>query len=220
MCGSRLRGQISRNTHGDLTPWNFFPPIRDSTSEVDDVGWLERARRGDEVAFSKLFDRYQRSIYRYAAYMCGPETADDVVQDTFLAVLRQRDRHDAPEKSVAGYLFGIARHVVMKRLGARGADMAVDLDDATAASLSDPDDPTPLDVLARAETIETVREAIRALPAERREAIVLCELQEMNYTDAAELVRCPVGTIRSRLHRAKAQLAQILKRRERPCSAR
>lgn len=187
---------------------------------MDDVGWLERARRGDEVAFSKLFDRYQRSIYRYAAYMCGPETADDVVQDTFLAVLRQRDRHDAPEKSVAGYLFGIARHVVMKRLGARGADMAVDLDDATAASLSDPDDPTPLDVLARAETIETVREAIRALPAERREAIVLCELQEMNYTDAAELVRCPVGTIRSRLHRAKAQLAQILKRRERPCSAR
>jgi RNA polymerase sigma-70 factor (ECF subfamily) len=187
---------------------------------VDDVGLLDGARRGDEAAFSQLFDRYQRSIYRYGAYMCGPEAGDDIVQDTFLAVLRQRGRDDAPTTSVAGYLFGIARHLVMKRLGARGMDLAVDLDDATVASLTDPDEQTPLETLARAETIDAVRDAIRALPLERREAIVLCELQEMNYTDAAELARCPVGTIRSRLHRAKAQLAGILKSRDvRSCSA-
>jgi RNA polymerase sigma-70 factor (ECF subfamily) len=156
--------------------------------------------------------------------MCGPDAADDIVQDTFLAVLRQRDRHDAPSTSVSGYLFGIARHVVMKRLGSRGAAMAVDLDDATVASLTDPDEPTALDALTRAETIDSVREAIRALPAERREAIVLCELQEMNYTDAAEVVQCPVGTIRSRLHRAKAQLSEMLQSRRQnaagQCSAR
>jgi RNA polymerase sigma-70 factor (ECF subfamily) len=186
---------------------------------VDDAGLLDRARRGDEGAFSGLFARYQRSIYRYGSYMCGPEAADDIVQDTFLAVLRQRDRHDAPTDSVSGYLFGIARHIVMKRLGARGAAAAVDLDEATVATLSDPDELTPLDALTRAEDIDRVREAIHALPAERREAIVLCELQEMNYTDAAELVRCPVGTIRSRLHRAKAQLAEILRSGARSCSA-
>ena len=193
-----------------LTRGNFSVLIRHCRSEVDDVRLIERARRGDAVAFSQLFFRYQRSIYRYGVYMCGAAAADDVVQDTFLAVLRQTDRRDVPSTSVAGYLFGIARRVVMKRLGSRGVALEVDVDDATVESMIDADDMTPLDVLTRAETIETVREAIRALPAERREAIVLCELQEMNYADAAEVVGCPVGTIRSRLHRAKVELTKLL----------
>jgi RNA polymerase sigma-70 factor (ECF subfamily) len=220
--GAAERGQHVHGA-GVYTPGGLELPGADQGlyRQVDDEGLFDRARRGDEAAFSRLFAGHQRSIYRYGAYMCGPDAADDIVQDTFLAVLRQRDRHDAPSTSVAGYLFGIARHIVMKRLGARGAAMSVDLDDATVASLTDPDEPTALDALTRAETIDSVREAIRALPAERREAIVLCELQEMNYTDAAELVQCPVGTIRSRLHRAKAQLSGMLKsRREDRCSAR
>ena len=200
--------QIGRQA--TLTGGNFSVPIRHCRSEVDDVKLIERARRGDAAAFSQLFSRYQRSIYRYGAYMCGTAAADDVVQDTFLAVLRQTDRRDGPSTSAGGYLFGIARHIVMKRLGSRGAAVEVDVDDSTVESLTEVDDVTPLDVLTRAETIETVREAIRALPAERREAIVLCELQEMNYADAAGVVGCPVGTIRSRLHRAKVELTKLL----------
>ena len=141
--------------------------------------------------------------------MCGAAAADDVVQDTFLAVLRQTARLDAPSTSAAGYLFGIARHVVLKRLAPRGIALDVDVDVTAVDSLPGADE-APLDVLTRAETIDTVREAIRALPAERREAIVLCELQEMSYAEAAAVVGCPVGTIRSRLHRAKAQLTERL----------
>jgi RNA polymerase sigma-70 factor (ECF subfamily) len=69
-----------------------------------------------------------------------------------------------------------------------------------------------LDDLTRAETIAAVREAIASLPPVYREVVVLCELQEMNYADAAAVVECPIGTVRSRLHRARALLTTKLAR--------
>ena len=173
---------------------------------MDDAGLLERVRRGDEQAFATLFARYKRAIYRYGVYMCGREAADDVVQDTFLAVLRQTGRHDAPTSSVGGYLFGIARHVVMKRMAARKDWSFTDTD------AGEPDDrpgiePAVFEDLVRAQTVETVRTAILALPAACREAIVLCELHEMPYAEAAQVMHVPIGTVRSRLHRARTLLA-------------
>lgn len=173
---------------------------------MDDARLLERARRGDEDAFSSLFARYQRSIFRYAAYMCGREAGDDVVQDTFLVVLRQKDRHDAPTGSLGGYLFGIARHVVLKRLASRGIDTVVENDDAVVENAAAVDDTSVFEALSRSETVEVVRDAVQSLPAPYREAVVLCELQDMDYADAASVMQCPIGTVRSRLHRAKALL--------------
>jgi RNA polymerase sigma-70 factor (ECF subfamily) len=177
--------------------------------EVDDVELLERARRGDENAFSRLFARHQGAIYRYAAHMCGRDASDDVVQETFLALLRQTGRYDASRGTVVAYLFGIARHCVSKRLTAR-RDAA--LDDAFDESIGQerPLPPTVLDDLSRAEAIEAVRAAVQALPPVFREAVVLCELEEMDYADAAEVMHCPIGTVRSRLHRARALLTSTL----------
>jgi RNA polymerase sigma-70 factor (ECF subfamily) len=182
--------------------WNFSPERLDYMSEVDDAGLLERARRGDEDAFSQLYARHQRAIYRYAVYLCGQDAGDDIVQETFLAVLRQTARLDTLRGTVAGYLLGIARHLAMKRLASRGQD----------ESLSDmaSDSPAVLDDLTRAETIDAVRAAVQSLPPAYREAVVLCELDEMDYAAAAAIVECPVGTIRSRLHRAKTLLAAKL----------
>lgn len=178
-------------------------------TEVDDVRLLESARRGEEQAFSQLYGRYQRAIYRYAAYMCGREAGDDVVQETFLVVLRQTGRHDAPGGTVAAYLFGIARHVVMKRLSARDAAWFAtpveDVNDTTAL-----DEPTALEDLTRSEMIAAVRTAVQSLPGPYREAVLLCELQEMNYATAAGVMQCPIGTVRSRLSRARALLATKL----------
>jgi RNA polymerase sigma-70 factor (ECF subfamily) len=179
-------------------------------SDVDDVGLLERARRGDQDAFSRLFGRYQRAIYRYGVYMAGREAGDDIVQETFLAVLQQRGRDDPPRGAVLAYLIGIARNRVLKRFSAvrdalRAEPLDDDLQDAVAA---EPE--TALDDLARAETIETVRAAVQALPAAYREAIVLCELQEMPYAEAADVMQCPIGTVRSRLHRGRTLLSAAL----------
>ncbi len=175
-----------------------------------DAGLLELARRGDEDAFSGLFSRYQRAIYRYAAYMCGRHAGDDIVQETFMAVLRQTGRHDALRGPVAGYLFGIARHVVMKRLASRKDAPFTEPVDGDVSDVAAMDAATALDDLTRAETIDAVRAAVQSLPPAYREAVVLCDFQEMDYADAADLMQCPIGTVRSRLHRARTLLTTKL----------
>jgi RNA polymerase sigma-70 factor (ECF subfamily) len=137
--------------------------------------------------------------------MCGWDAADDVVQETFLAVLRRAGQYDAARGSVANYLFGIARHFVLKRLGSRYHDLCAANGDEHLATV-EATGPTVLDSLTRAETIGTVRAAIASLPPAYREVVALCELEEMSYEAAASVVQCPVGTIRSRLHRARALL--------------
>jgi RNA polymerase sigma-70 factor (ECF subfamily) len=172
---------------------------------VDDAGLIALARRGDAVAFSRLFAGFERRIFRYAAHMCGRDAADDVVQETFLALLRGPSGYDSSKGTVGGYLFGIARHFMLKRLSAREV-ATFDLDEHDERTAWPDDRPSALDTLSREETIQAVRAAIASLPAAYREVVVLCELQEMSYTDAAAIAQCPVGTVRSRLHRAKALL--------------
>jgi RNA polymerase sigma-70 factor (ECF subfamily) len=176
---------------------------------VDDAGLIALARRGDAVAFSRLFGGFERPIFRYAAHMCGRDAADDVVQDTFLAVLRGPGQYDSSKGTVGSYLFGIARHFVLKRLGGREV-ASFDLDEHDEQTAWPDERPSVLDSLSRDETIKTVRAAVASLPAPYREVVVLCELQEMSYVDAAAIVQCPVGTVRSRLHRARALLTTKL----------
>lgn len=170
---------------------------------MDDAKLLRRAWKGNESAFSDLFARYQRRIYQYAARMCGRAAADDVVQETFLAVLKAGS-FDAAKGTVASYLFGIARHHVIRRLQKRGADLteSVPVDDLSIACPQE----SAFDVLARERTIAAVREAIDGLPPLYREVIVLCDLQEMDYETTADVIQRPIGTVRSRLHRARAML--------------
>jgi RNA polymerase sigma-70 factor (ECF subfamily) len=183
---------------------------------VDDAGLIALARRGDAVAFSRLFAGFERRIFRYAAHMCGRDAADDVVQETFLALLRPSTSraggpagYDSTKGTVGNYLFGIARHFMLKRLSGREV-ATFDLDEHDERAAWADERPSVLESLSREETIQTVRAAIASLPAAYREAVVLCELQEMSYADAAAIAQCPVGTIRSRLHRAKALLMDKL----------
>src|SRR5215510_12423594 len=83
---------------------------------IDDAALLERARRGDEDAFSELFSRHQGAVFRYAVYMCGADAADDVVQDTFMNVLLKSGRYDASKGAVISYILGTARHIMLRRL--------------------------------------------------------------------------------------------------------
>ena len=176
----------------------------------DDVELLTRMRAGDEAAFAELFARHQGPIFRYALHMCGPAAADDVVQETFLALIRQPHGFNASRGTVGAYLFGIARHHVYKQCGLRIADCGLieEFDDSSARS-PDPGS-SALAGLERAETIGLVRDAVQTLPAAYREVVVLCELQEMDYADVAAVLECPIGTVRSRLHRARALLTQKL----------
>jgi RNA polymerase sigma-70 factor (ECF subfamily) len=175
---------------------------------VDDSRLLERTRQGDEHAFAELFARHRVAVFRYAAHMGGAAAADDIVQDVFLALLRQLAHFDASRGPLGAYLFGIARRQVFKRIAApHPAPLDDDVD--SAAGLESPIG-SPFDDLSRAETVERVRAAIATLPPVYREAVVLCELNELDYATAATVMECPIGTVRSRLHRARALLTEKL----------
>jgi RNA polymerase sigma-70 factor (ECF subfamily) len=189
-------------------------------SEVDaanDARMVDALRRGDEEAFVALYARHQPPIYRYALQMCGAAAADDVVQETFAALLRDR-RFDPGRGSLAAYLFGIARHHILRVLSVARLESPLDAEGA-----QEPVDnaryPDPFEDMSRTEAVESVRAAIQTLPAVYREAIALCELQDLDYATAAAIMECPVGTVRSRLHRARAllgeKLAGLSRRKER-----
>jgi RNA polymerase sigma-70 factor (ECF subfamily) len=180
-----------------------------SEVERDDGSLVDAARRGDEDAFARLYAAHQPPIYRYALHMCGAAAADDIVQDTFLALLRRTNRFDPARGSLLGYLCGIARHYMLKCLASSRIESP--LDDEGAGGVRFPANAaTAFDDLSRMETVETVRAAIQSLPLVYREVVVLCELQELDYAVAAAIIERPVGTVRSRLHRARALLMSKL----------
>lgn len=178
---------------------------------------LRRMLAGDADAadaFEELYDRRQAGIYQYAVRMSGSHAlAEDVTQDVFMELMRDAHLFDPKRGTVAGYLFGIARHRVLRRLQRERTFVSMDVqaegeEPRTEDQRSAPDDPL-LD-LTRRERVETVRQAVLSLPEHYREVVVLCNLNEMTYEQAAEIVGCPVGTVRSRLNRARAMLIEKL----------
>lgn len=182
------------------------------TQMRSDEELLRLALAGDERAFTDLYRRRQAGVYRFALQMCGSESvAEDVVQEVFMALVREGERFDPARASLSSYLFGVARNQVLRRLE-RERPFAASLDDEGHEAAADRADarPDPLSELARAETVASVRQAVLALPAHYREVVVLCDLQEMSYAEAAGALGCAVGTVRSRLHRARSMLTDKL----------
>ena len=181
------------------------------TDRVPDDELLAKVASGDATAFTDLFRRRQPDVFRFAVHMTGSAaTADDVVQEVFLAVMRDAGRYEAGRATVAAWLCGIARNCVRQRLKRDQRLTPVDFGDGRAPEPVDGGPADPLAGLLRAERIDTLRRAVQALPVLYREAVVLCDLQELPYGDAAEVIGCPVGTVRSRLHRARVMLAARL----------
>jgi len=169
---------------------------------------LKRAVRGDEQAFHALYQRHQPTLYRYALRMTGsPWAAEEVVQEVFLLLIREPQKYEVARGELGAFLFGVARNRVMKHLERTPRELSLDVLNADGSAWREPEDPlTPMMIAEKRERIEQVRAAVLGLSAEFREAVVLCELEEMSYEEAAQACGCPVGTIRSRLHRGRALL--------------
>jgi RNA polymerase sigma-70 factor, ECF subfamily len=166
---------------------------------------LKRLLKGDEEAFASLYRVRRVAICRFALQMTGrQDLAEDVTQETFLALALHGKRYDAARGSVIAFLYGIARNLVLKRLEKERPEDSETLVEEFAG------DEDVLGDLTRRESIDEVRRAVLSLPAVYREAVVLCELGEASYEDAAFALGCPVGTVRSRLSRARAMLAKKL----------
>ena len=185
------------------------PRMRDASS-ASDVDLMRRAAGGDRDAFETLYRTHQTTVYRFARLMTGSTTAaEDIVQEVFLALMRDASRYDPARASLTTYLYGSARHHTRRRL--LRDRFFVRLDDA--ADLWVPvSSATVADELIKEREMQRLRLAIVRLPARYREVIVLCDLQDVSYADAAQALGCALGTVRSRLHRARHLLADKLQR--------
>src|ERR1017187_338831 len=186
------------------------------STETDDQ-LLTGLRRGDEAAFVTLYRRRQGARHRFAMHMSGSATAaEDITQEVFLALLRRECGYDPERGTLSGYLFGIARKLVLRNLERGRADVALETeaDDAPLTELAVT--AGPLIDLTRREGIEALRRAVMALPRRYREVVLLCDLEELDYADAAVALRCPIGTVRSRMHRARALLFEKLNQDRNP----
>jgi RNA polymerase sigma-70 factor, ECF subfamily len=176
--------------------------------ERDDV-LLRRSANGDEEAFTVLYRRHQAPIYRFALRMTGNTgAAEEIVQDVFMTLVREPKKYDAARGALGAFLYGVARNRIMKhqeRLP-REVPLLNPEDDGFAGYPKAVDSATPAHWAELRERREHVRAAVLELPADFREAVALCLLEEMSYEEAAQSLQCPIGTIRSRLHRGRALL--------------
>jgi RNA polymerase sigma-70 factor (ECF subfamily) len=174
--------------------------------QLTDEQLLSRANRGDHDAFAALYDRRHGAIYRFALQMTGRlDIAEDVTQETFVALAHDLSRFDASRGTPAAYLYGVARNLLLRRIE---SSRETPLDEAQSKVTTGAG---PLAEMLHTETVEAVRRAVLALPPNYREAVVLCDLQELSYEQAAAVIGCPVGTVRSKLNRGRALLAGKLR---------
>ncbi|AYG85090.1 ECF RNA polymerase sigma factor SigC [Streptomyces hundungensis] len=176
------------------------------------TAWALAARGGDPEAVEHFIRALQRDVRRYVTYLgADPQAADDLTQDTFLRALGSLHRFEG-RSSARTWLLSIARRTVVDSLRYAAARPRLsDTDDwQSAVERVQPQGLPGFDdgiVLA---------DLLAALPDERREAFVLTQLLGLPYADVAQLSNCPVGTVRSRVNRARAALIERLRDAERP----
>jgi RNA polymerase sigma-70 factor, ECF subfamily len=184
-------------------------------TQTSDSDLLQRMQEGDEDAFLQLYRKRQAAIYRFALHMSGSrQVAEDVTQEVFLALMREPGKFQPQRGSLAAYLYGIARNCVLQQIEKQSLQVPLANEDGADGHIPvEPllPAPDPLGDLTRQEDIERVRQAVLALPAHYREVVVLCDLEELDYAQAAASLGCAVGTVRSRLHRARSLLLKKLR---------
>jgi|ERR1700722_5124269 RNA polymerase sigma-70 factor, ECF subfamily len=213
------------------TIWNLSARRGESLSKADadrrnqlmlespsrsDGDLLRLLSGGDEKAFIEFYRKHQGAVYRFALQMSGKtEIAEEVTQDVFVVVMNLGARYDSERGSVAAFLYGIARNFVLRALERERPYITV-LDDPSGdyadRAVAEQD---IFGDLAQNERVETLRKAVLALPPAYREVVVLCDLHERDYAEAATVLGCAIGTVRSRLHRARALLTEKMRAGER-----
>jgi RNA polymerase sigma-70 factor (ECF subfamily) len=182
--------------------------LSQQADEATDAELLRRVRAGAPAALQPIYERHGGSVYRFALLWSGsPAIAADVTQDVFVHLLAHPADFDPARGRLGAYLCGIARNFVRRQHALPTHDPLPEDDDEEVVTPLALRAGPPLEQLLRDQELERVRRAIALLPPPYREALILVELQECSYAEAAAQCGCALGTIRSRLSRARALLA-------------
>jgi RNA polymerase sigma-70 factor (ECF subfamily) len=180
---------------------------------------VERTAAGDREAFATLYRRHQGAVYRFARLMSGSSpAAEDVVQEVFLALMKDAARYDAGRAALTTYLFGMARRVTRRRLLRERRFIEIDAVEIARGRSTADMTPNASEALEHSDALQRLRDAILSLPSRYREVVILCDLEGVTYDTAAASIGCAIGTIRSRLHRARQLLATKLRRTDHRCT--
>jgi RNA polymerase sigma-70 factor (ECF subfamily) len=212
-----LRGEYNIGAQSRFV--SIVRPITQSDSDL-----LRRMLAGDEDAFQTLYRRCQGPVYRFVLHMSGsPAIAEDVTQEVFMTLIKDGNRFDPSRGTLPAYLLGIGRNLLLRRLQKERVfvTFAAGSDSGSSEPHRNGNGQHPHLVVAavdpvRNEMIGRVRQAVLSLPPNYREVVVLCDLQEMSYEQAAAALRCALGTVRSRLHRGRSLLMDKLREFRQP----
>jgi RNA polymerase sigma-70 factor, ECF subfamily len=191
------------------------PPL----SSLSDPAVVEQARTGSEAAYRELLTRYERPVFSLIFRMVRDrETAEDLSQETFIKVLNNLDRY-SPEFKFSSWLFKIANNITIDHLRRRqvdtisieGAPDAVTAERAKATAISVVSGgESPLEELESRELGVQIEKAIAKLRPEYRACIILRHVEDYSYDEIAEIVKLPLGTVKTYIHRARQELREYL----------
>ncbi|HEU0179971.1 MAG TPA: RNA polymerase sigma factor, partial [Blastocatellia bacterium] len=181
-------------------------------SSLADQELLAAAARGDQAAFSQLYQRYRNRVYGFAYRMLGTqEVAEDVMHEAFLALIRQPERYQAERGSLLTFLCAVARNHIyqhlrhQERYAPEPVETSDEYEEARVRYSFD-----PLTDLLERELAAVVEAALAKLPVAQREAIVLREYQELSYEEIATVIGADTNVVKARLYRARQALAKRL----------
>ncbi|MBK3580776.1 RNA polymerase sigma factor [Streptomyces sp. MBT65] len=191
------------------------PGIRvgqDSAAPISDASVIERSWDEPE-AFAVLFDRHADPVHRYAARRLGTEVAEDLMAETFTTAFQQRFRYDTRLPDARPWLFGIATNLIGRHRRAEARRLKAIGRLPSAAPAAGSEDPVADRVAAKV-SAQAVRGelalAMARLPARHRDVLLLVAWADLGYEEVARALEVPVGTVRSRLHRARRKLRDAL----------
>ncbi len=174
----------------------------------DDADLIERSWR-DPEQFAALFDRHAPRIRRYLARRVGLDVSDDLLAETFLAAFAKRRRYNLAYRSATPWLYGIATNLVGQRRREEVRQFRIQ-----QAALPELHEPGHADQVADDVSASSLRalliDAVCALPTGERDALLLIAWEQLTYEEVAAALRIPVGTVRSRLNRARTTLRTAL----------
>lgn len=171
--------------------------------ELEDRELVRRVLSGHTDDFRVVVERHQQSIFRFTLRLLGNnEEAQDVTQEAFLAAFVSLSGYDSSRAAFSTWLFTIARNRCINLLK-RKRPIALDLPDSIS-------DVTSADPIVRQELSQQLDRALSALPVEQRSAFVLAEIEELPYDEIARIERTSLGTVKSRIYRARQRLQSLL----------
>jgi RNA polymerase sigma-70 factor (ECF subfamily) len=197
-------------------------PANDLAPPSDEALMSRYRESGQTADFNELIRRYERELYRYLArYLGDAAQAEDVFQNTFLQVHLKRGLYE-DGRPFRPWLYAIATHQAVDTLRKVGRHPTVSLDQRSGSSSNDADPgalidllvnegPGPLGELQEKERQEWVRRSIERLPETLKQTLILAYYQDLKYREIAEILKIPVGTVKSRLHAALAKLGEMAK---------